>query len=472
MNFLNQIINKKSLFDIRFWLFVFFIVRLFHITNPPLEVSHNWRQTTVAMVARNFYEDNSNILYPRLDIGGDKTGITGMEFPILNYLIYLVSLLFGFEDWYGRLINLLVSSFGIYFFYKLIKKYFDEELAFFSSVILLFSIWFVFSRKIMPDTFSVSLVIMSIYYGSNYFEKKRLSDLILYSIFCLLGVLAKLPAGYLLVVFSLFLFNSNYKLSQKIIFSITSMILLIPVSFWYFYWVPYLNTAFDFTHFYMGTNLLNGYQELKNHLFLTLYRFFDNSIKYIGFLFFLIGLFLVFKNVSKKMKFIFITLSISFFVIMLKAGFAFHHHNYYIIPFVPVMALISAYGITQFKLKQFKYFILIAISVEGFLNYQDDFFIKKKDGMIFNLEKQLDVFSTKTDYILINSGDQPTPMYFAHRKGWVTFNDSIKNESYLLKLKQKNLKYIVILKQSFGTDIELQLPICITNEYYTIYKII
>lgn len=471
MNFLNQIINKKNLIDIRFWLVLFFIVRLFHITNPPLEVSHNWRQTTVAMVARNFFEKNSNIFYPRLDIGGDKTGITGMEFPVLNYLIYLISLLFGFEDWYGRLINLMVSSFGIYFFYKLIKKYFDEEIAFFSAIILLFSIWFVFSRKIMPDTFSVSLVIISIYYGTNYFDKKRVTDLILYSLFCLLGVLSKLPAGYLLVVFLLLLLNPNYKLSKKIIFSIISMILLIPISIWYFYWVPHLNQVFDFSHFYMGTSLFNGFKELQTHQFETLIKFFDNALKYIGFLFFIIGLYFAFKLQSKKTIYIFGLLSFSFLIIMLKAGFAFHHHNYYIIPFVPVMAFISAYGISNFKFSQYKYVILIAISIEGFLNYQDDFFIKENDGAIYYLEKDLDAFSNRTDLILINSGNKPTPMYFAHRKGWVTFNDSIKKDNYLHMLKTKKLKYIVILKRSFGDTIELNLPICISNPYYTIYKI-
>ena len=95
---------KFLLKDIRFWIFIFFIIRLIGITNPPLEVSHNWRQTTVTMVARNFLEIDNNIFYPRIDIAGEKTGITGMEFPILNYLIYLVSEVFGYEHWYGCLL--------------------------------------------------------------------------------------------------------------------------------------------------------------------------------------------------------------------------------------------------------------------------------------------------------------------------------------------------------------------------------
>ena len=132
--------------DIRLWIVLFFIVRLYAITDPPLEVAHNWRQTTVTMAARNFYEADNHILYPRIDIAGEKWGITGMEFPVLNYLIYLVSLVFGYAHWYGRLINLVISSFGIFYFYKLAYKYFGYKIAFNAAFLLIFSVWFNYSR--------------------------------------------------------------------------------------------------------------------------------------------------------------------------------------------------------------------------------------------------------------------------------------------------------------------------------------
>jgi 4-amino-4-deoxy-L-arabinose transferase-like glycosyltransferase len=201
-------LNKKLtniLSDFRFWVILFFAIRLIGIMNPPLEPAHNWRQTTVAMVARNFLEVDNNIFYPRLDISGDKTGITGMEFPTLNYLIYLLSEVFGYKHWYGRLINLFFSSIGLYYFFILIKRYFNPKIAFNASLILMFSIWFTYSRKIMPDTFSVSLILASIYYGTNYFDRqsKRGLNICLYFLFTTLGMLSKLPSSYLLAVFFL-----------------------------------------------------------------------------------------------------------------------------------------------------------------------------------------------------------------------------------------------------------------------------
>ena len=148
---------------------LFFVIRLFGITNAPLEIGHNWRQSLTNMIARNFYENGANLLYPAIDMAGEKTGIIGSEFPLFNYLIYLVSELFGYDHWYGRLINLIVSSLGIYYFYRLLKESINEKVAFNASLILLTSIWFAFSRKIMPDTFSVSLVIIGLYYAYQFY---------------------------------------------------------------------------------------------------------------------------------------------------------------------------------------------------------------------------------------------------------------------------------------------------------------
>ena len=76
-----------------------FLLRLFHITDPPIEVSHNWRQTTSLMVARNFHQLDNNILYPTIDETGEHRGVVGMEFPAVPYLIHLVSIPLGYDHW-------------------------------------------------------------------------------------------------------------------------------------------------------------------------------------------------------------------------------------------------------------------------------------------------------------------------------------------------------------------------------------
>ncbi len=187
---------KKYLGRIEFWIVVFFLIRLIGITNPPLEVGHNWRQTTGLMVARNFLEVDPNILYPRVDDNNGQTGIIGMEFPTMNYLYFLVAKIFGYTHWYGRLINLIVSSLGLFFFYKIICNIgIKERIAFFATIFLSASIWFAFSRKMMPDTYCISLMFIGLYYGLRYLKEGKLYQILLYIIIASLAVLSKIPAG-------------------------------------------------------------------------------------------------------------------------------------------------------------------------------------------------------------------------------------------------------------------------------------
>jgi len=472
---LNRIKDKlKELFNYKsfnFYLVLFFVLRLYHITDPPLEAAHNWRQATVTMAARNFYTSDNNIFYPRVDFAGELSGITAMEFPVLNYLIYLISLVFGYEHWYGRLINLFVSTFGIKFFHKIITKYFGTEIAFNSSIILLFSIWFPYSRKIMPDTFSFSLVIIGIYYLTNYFDNAKLKYLLLYIFFTLIGVLSKLPCVFILSILLIFIIDKSNSIQQKIYFSVSTMMLLLAVWCWYFYWVPFLTATFKFEHFFMGNNVLVGAKELINNLEATTRKFFDNAIKYIGFVFFIVGMVFIVLRKQKLLGYILMLSALSYSVIMLKAGVTFCRHSYYIVSFAPIMSLIAGFGLTNIKSKKIVTIVLIAIAIEGIGNNIDDFFIPKNNYELINLEKDLNIFGTRRDKIIINSGNMPTPMYFANRKGAITFNDSLTTNEYLKIKKNQNYRFIVVLKKVMGTNIELPLKELVSNTNYTIYKL-
>jgi 4-amino-4-deoxy-L-arabinose transferase-like glycosyltransferase len=465
-------IPYKAIRDIRFWIFLFFIIRLIGITNPPLEVAHNWRQTTVTMVSRNFFETDNSIFFPRVDFAGEKTGITGMEFPLLNYMIYLLAKLFGYDHWYGRLINLIVSSFGLWFFFKLTQKYFNNKIAFYSTLVLAVSIWFQYSRKIMPDTFSMSFLTASLYYGSNYLDNMRSSiwNLILYGLFMMLGILSKLPSGYLLIIFLLFYTSKKTPLKPKLYFALITIIGIIPIIVWYFFWVPYLVKTYEFWHFFMGKGFEKGIEEILQNIPLTLSRFYDTALKFIGFAVFVFGLVYAVIKREKLLLSVFSLALLSFIAVILKAGFTFPHHVYYIIPFVPVMALVAGYGLSQIRVKKIALIILIAIVIEGIANQYHDFFLKEKDLSIVHLESDLDSISSKTDLICINSGENPSPMYFAHRKGWLVSNSDLKKSNKMDDLVQKGLKYIVVLKKQFGSPIILErYQLIFENENYYFY---
>lgn len=464
----------KSLSDlqkIKYIILFALLIRLFGITNPPLEISHNWRQSLSTMTARNFLETDHNIFYPRIDFGGDMTGITGMEFPIFSYLIYFVSLLFGYTHWYGRLINLIISSIGLLYFYKLTNRYFSKETSFYGTIVLIFSLWFPFARKIMPDTFSLSFIIIAIYTCSLYIKNPQKWHLVpVYFLLVLLGISSKITATYLLSIILLIVMVDYKKLSLGIIISATTIVAVSIMFTWYFYWSPKLSAEHENWHFFMGTDLKNGILQLVVNWKDTLSKFYDNSLKYIGFLFFMVGVTYSIIKKQKKIMLVFGVGFLSFLSVMVVAGFNFPHHDYYVLPFVPFMALVSGYGISKLKWHKLKPIIVFFIIAECTINYHYDF-RNNKNLELLSLENHLDNFTNRNDLIAINCAPYPTPMYFAHRKGLIEYNHNLLKQEYVKVLKTRGIKFIVVLRHNFGQDIEMNLDLEFENKDFKIYKL-
>jgi len=401
--------------DIRFWILLFFLLRLIGIINPPLEISHNWRQSLTNMIARNFFEIDSNILYPRIDMAGNATGIIGSEFPFFNYLIYLVSMVFGFEHWYGRLINLIVSSFGIYFFYRLIARICNSRIAFNSALVLLSSIWFAFSRKIMPDTFSVSLVLIGLFYCYDYLMSGARWKLILYFCFATLGILCKIPALCLLSALGILVFVKTIEKERKFLVYLTSIISVSIVALWYFNWVPYLLFTYNYP-LYFPKGIIEGIHEILPLLPQFFEKFYFSSLSsYIALACFLGGLILLLRSKDNYLKAGIGFTTLIFLIFIIKTGSVFPLHNYYVIPFTLVMALIAGYGIARVSIR-YQFIILFLIAFEGIANQQHDFFIKDSERYKLSLEKVSDAYIGKKELVVINGGQSPQQIYFLHRR--------------------------------------------------------
>jgi len=463
---INRTLLNRLFSDIRFWILLFFIIMMVGITNAPLEVAHNWRQSLTNMVARNFLNTDANIFYPRIDMAGEKTGIIGTEFPLFNYLIYLVSSAFGYTHWYGRLINLIISSLGTYAFFLLVKKIFNDRVAFFSTLVFLASIWFSFSRKIMPDTFSVSLMLIGLLFSLLYLEKGGWLNLSLFLVFTALGMLCKIPALSLLPVVGMLLLNKNYQRKNRIYIFIATGIALAVTFLWYFYWVPTLVETYRY-QLYFPKGFVEGITEIMQYSFRFFEKFFFSSLNsFIGFACFILGIYYFFRNEGLLAKLGFLTITIVFLLFAVKTGAVFPLHNYYIIPFTPVMALLAGYALSKFNSK-IAIVVVILISIEGIANQNQDFFIKESQRYMLGLERVADGYIPKDKLIIINGGASPQLIYFANRKGWTL--DALVNENQVDSLKRMGASFLVIdnhtLTRSFSYNR------LYSDDSFTIYKL-
>ncbi len=408
-------------------------------------------------------------------MAGEKTGITGTEFPVLNYLIYLFALVFGWTEWYGRLIVLVVSSAGSYFFYKLVQQFFSEKHAFLSTILLIVSNWFIYSRKIMPDTFSVSLTLIGLWFAILYIEQSKIRHLFVSSLLILLGILSKIPAIIALTPLVFIMFDKKQAIKNKFILISSFSICLVIVFWWYFIWVPHLVETFGYWHYYMGTNFKDGFSEIISFKLDVFEKFYFDALKYSGFIVFISSLVYLFikrgqdKN-KRILKLIFIISSILFFVFMLKSGRNFGVHSYYIIPFVPFMALIAGWGLSEIKNRKIVLSVLILICVEGLANQQHDFTLKESRLSMLNYESVLDKFSSKSDLILINGSENPTDLYFTHRKGWSMSNTEIQRSETIDSLRNLGCKW-VILTLKYPEKPTLKLPLVCKDDGLELYQI-
>jgi 4-amino-4-deoxy-L-arabinose transferase-like glycosyltransferase len=422
------------------------------------------------MYARNFLEIDNNILLARVDMAGELSGITAKEFPIFNYLIYLVSFIAGWQHWYGRLINLVVSSFGTYYFYLILKRFFTERHAFSATIVLLGSIWFSYSRKIMPDTFSMSLVIIGLYYGLNYILYGKPVHVLLYFLFGTLGVLSKIPSIFACVILVLPIFDKRIRASRKIWFILASVLLLGINALWYLYWVPTVIDNYGFVH-YPEREFMEGASQLFKDIRGMLANFYWNAfLSFISLAVFLGGLVLLIIRKERRKLLVFLLLFLSFFIFMLKAGSSFTRHNYYIIPFVPAMAFVSGYFFEQLRWRWLITVLFLLIVGESIANQQHEFYNPAREEYKLELESIADSVSHPQDLVAFSGGHNPQQLYFSHRKGWALNDEEIDTVSEVEAIRDRGAKYLFINKATLGTEFT-DYPIVYENNHYRVYDL-
>lgn len=433
-------------------------------------MAHNWRQSLTNMIARNFLEIDNNILFPRIDMAGNRTGILGSEFPLFSYLIYIFSWIFDYSHWYGRLINLTVSSFGLFYFFKLIKRLFNPTIAFNATIILGVSIWFVFSRKMMPDTFSVSLMIIGLYHAWQYISEGKTKSLLWFFLFSALGMLTKIPALSLMSMLGVVVFDKKLLPKRKIMLLATAALSFLVAVIWYFIWVPYLVKTYDF-QLYFPKGIIEGLNEIKAYIPELLDKFYFDSLRsYVAFIAFIAGLYLFFKNENRLARLALLVLFFVFGIFIIKTGNIFPLHSYYIIPFTPIMALLAGYALSKIPLK-YQSVILIIIALESIANQQHDFFIKDSEKYKLSLEQILQKQNPAKDLIIINGGLSPQDMYFAHQKGWSVENDVVLQKPKVDSLYQLGARYMVFDRRRLdqqASDEEL----IYSDDHYFVFKIL
>jgi hypothetical protein len=429
--------------DIRFWILLLFLIRWIGIQNPPLETGHNWRQSLTNMTTRNLERDDWDFMHPRTDMAGEKSGIFGAEFPLYNLICGLFNTLFGYSHAHGRIISLIFSSLAVWCFYLTLTYFESEQTAFSAAIILSVSIWFSFSRKIMPDVFSVSLMLIAVYWMHKYIRSHNSLLLILAGILASLAMLSKLPSILFMVLLIIPIAHNSISRKQKAYIICIALIAIAMPALWYFRHVPYLVKTYGF-ELYFPKSLSEGFQEVTLHLPELWEKFYFSALhSWLAFGFFLMGTFVLFKNKEGVPIGVFISFLGVLGLFILKTGAVFPLHNYYIIPFVPVMAWLCAKGLGMLPKKAI-IICLVLISAESILNQQHDFFIKDPEWHKMRLEPIAALHTDRHDLWVMSGGPSPQHLYFADRRGWPASAQQYTDQAYMQDKIKKGARFFML----------------------------
>ncbi len=295
----------------------------------------------------------------------------------------------------------------------------------------------------MPDVFSTSLVLIAIYFGLSFLYNKRNWHLILYFILISFGLLSKLPAFIMTGLLVPVIFESSIQMKRKLLFLLISILAIVPAVWWYFYWAPKLTSDYGFYYFFMGSDISTSLGFLLSEWQSVFSRFYTDAMGYVGFGFYVLGVVYCIVKKERKLVFVFVGVFLFQFAFMLKGGETFAHHTYYIMPFIPAMAIFAGYSISLINLSWLKTVFIIAIVVEGVLNLQHDFMLKQAPSYLLRLDKVADMYTSKEDLIVINNSLNPRSLYFSHRKGWGVKSEKISDDKFLVDIISKGCQLFI-----------------------------
>lgn len=198
---LTGIISRHPLRSLAAVILLYLVIHLPFISLPPCSI-HVWRQCNTLAVTRNFFKEDSNIFQPRVDRRGLSNGVTGMQFPLYEWILSKVYLLSGEHYTTQRSYSLVLASLSIvamFFFLKSIAR--DNFFAFAGAWCLAWSPEFFYhGMNAIPDIMAFAAALAACYTFVKWTEREGRKYYLFTFFFLLIAGLVKIQY-YMIVAF-------------------------------------------------------------------------------------------------------------------------------------------------------------------------------------------------------------------------------------------------------------------------------
>jgi hypothetical protein len=265
---------KPAIYFFIFWFALQTLLGQWQNMAKPPQGMHQGAQADRACIAWNYYHESMNFFEPRVMENRSQDGIAGLEFPIVYYTAAVFYKLFGFHDFWFRLIVFLIVTFGVFAAWGITGFFIQKNL---HRLLLTFG-WYLspvmvfYSANFIPDPVALSFSFVAWYFFLRfYFNIQVKQSLRFYLLFTALTGLIKIT--FLISHFSiLFLFLIYHYRSHyfplgfpKIKYFWGWFILpVIPVMAWYGY-AKWLTDKTGNMHFLQQMNPAKNWDIFKDN---------------------------------------------------------------------------------------------------------------------------------------------------------------------------------------------------------------
>ncbi len=469
------------------WLTIFLIIvsHAAFLTLPPKSM-HLWRQCNTLAMARNLFEEGMNPLLPRVDNRLDTDGITGSQFPSFEFGLASLYWITGEQFWVQRSYCLLLAIFGMLGMYALAKQLTGNRL--FSVLVAWTYAWspllFYYSITALPDDLALPCSIWGLFFFLKWVEQWviheqnntvwMIGSLVLLTLTGLTKI-QYLAVGFFMATY-LGLQKDKLRLSHWLVFSGFGIICCALSITWYLYanYLIEISGLKDFgLEFKPEDNFRRGLSTLFSNLTQNLP---ESLLNYASFGLLLAGCFYLFhsRNGNRTIRMSLFSWSLAFCCYHIIELRQMEYHDYYMMAYLPLLALASAYGAWHLFQTKWKHYALLLVLIQpalAFVRIVPSRFLTEEtdDKQVFYQQEPLNRLQhcVPQNALCVVGPDDSRCIYFyfLNKKGFGFGQEGIQG-AQLKEYIQRGARYLYISENQIAEnqDISPYLDHLICNE--------
>lgn len=420
-----------------------------------IDSPHAWRQSDTANYIWDFYKNGIDLFHPSVCwMGGYKTVI--LEFPLVEAIVAGCYHIFGTSHVVARMVFFLFFLGSCVYFFKLVKFLSSERIAFYATIVYLFCpLSLFYSRAIHIDFAELFFAFGMVYHYVRGIYQQKTVHLLVGSIFAFLAFATKAPYAlvFFLPLLAYILREGRFLYALKRAYWFVVPVILFAL------WQNHVFTVNDaapdwdfipgYRKFVHNAGWYYGSFEqrlIPENWFILKDRLLFEVAGIIGAILFFIGVFFVRKR-----------LFITFWILgTLLYSLVFFNlnviHNYYQLPFVPMMAVVAGHALACIhEMKRWTPWLALGVLTlvisENIWYTEENYYIiqpeREEIGEVISKHTQPD------DLIVINyhnfDSKCPNFLYAARRNGWMIPSWGLSAD-VLYKLMLEGADYVAIVR--------------------------